>query len=213
MRTSRASRASTDRRVAPATTSFRRGRELLVALVLAVVASWAYSTSFAGVFLYDDKPAIVDNPNIKALWPLTHALSAPREVAVSARPVASLSLAINYALAPADARDVMSPGESGAATGTAERFLRNIWGYHALNLTLHVCTALALFGVVRRTLLTPPLAPRFGRASASLAFAVALLWIVHPLLVDAVTYVTQRIEVLMGLFYLLTLYCAIRGWD
>jgi len=34
---------------------------------------------------------------------------------------------------------------------------------------------------------------------------------VHPLLTDAVTYIIQRTEVLAGLFYLLTLYCVIRG--
>jgi tetratricopeptide (TPR) repeat protein len=41
--------------------------------------------------------------------------------------------------------------------------------------------------------------------------AVALLWIVHPLQTESVTYVVQRAESLMGLFYLLTLYCFIRG--
>jgi Tfp pilus assembly protein PilF len=41
---------------------------------------------------------------------------------------------------------------------------------------------------------------------------VALLWAVHPLQTGAVTYIVQRAESLMGLFYLLTIYCAIRGW-
>ena len=40
---------------------------------------------------------------------------------------------------------------------------------------------------------------------------MALLWAVHPLLTDAVTYIIQRTEVFCGLFYLLTLYCTIRG--
>ena len=35
---------------------------------------------------------------------------------------------------------------------------------------------------------------------------------IHPLQTDAVTYVIQRTELLMGFFYLLTLYCAVRGW-
>ena len=35
---------------------------------------------------------------------------------------------------------------------------------------------------------------------------------VHPLLrPESVDYLTQRTELMMGLFYLLTLYCAIRG--
>ena len=70
-------------------------RRLLVGLLLIVAAVWAYSTSFAGVFVMDDKFAIADNPNIKTLWPLTTAMSAPPEMPVSGRPVASLTLAIN----------------------------------------------------------------------------------------------------------------------
>ena len=82
---------------------------LLMALVLTAAAGWVYSTSFAGVFVFDDKFAISDNPNIKSLWPLTRAMSAPPEMPVSGRPVASLTLAINYALAPDDVRDLLLP--------------------------------------------------------------------------------------------------------
>jgi tetratricopeptide (TPR) repeat protein len=42
---------------------------------------------------------------------------------------------------------------------------------------------------------------------------VALVWSVHPLLTEPVTYVVQRTELLMGLFYLLTLYAALRAWE
>jgi Flp pilus assembly protein TadD len=186
---------------------------LLLAIVLAGVAGWTYSTSFPGVFVLDDKFGIADNPNIKSLWPLTRAISAPPELPVSGRPTASLTLAVNYALAPADVRDVMTPGGPGAPPDIADRFLRNVWGYHFLNLTLHVLAALALFGVVRRTLLSDRLRARFAAASTPLAFIVSLIWLVHPLLTDAVTYVVQRTEVLMGLFYLVTLYCAIRAGE
>jgi Tfp pilus assembly protein PilF len=190
-----------------------RASSLLLAIILAGAAGWAYSTSFRGVFVLDDQFGIVDNPNVRTLWPLTRAMSAPPELPVSGRPVASLTLALNYALAPADVRDVMTPGGPGAPPEIAERFLRNVWGYHFLNLTLHVLTALALFGVVRRTLLSDRLRPRFADSSTALAFTVSLVWIVHPLLTDAVTYVVQRTEVLMGLFYLVTLYCAIRAGE
>ena len=68
----------------------------------------AYRASFTGVFLLDDGPAIVHNPNIRALWPLTRAMAAPTEVTVAGRPTVSLSLAANYALARPDVRDVSS---------------------------------------------------------------------------------------------------------
>jgi protein O-mannosyl-transferase len=190
----------------------RAASTVLVVLALVAAAAWSYSTSFAGAFVFDDQYAIVRNPNIRELWPLTRAMSAPPESPVSARPVASLTLAINYALAPPDARDVMTLGRGEPSPGVLERYLRNVWGYHLMNLALHVLAALALFGVVRRTLDSARLRSQFAGASTGLAFAVALVWLVHPLLTDAVTYITQRTEVLMGLFYLLTLYCAIRAW-
>ena len=40
---------------------------------------------------------------------------------------------------------------------------------------------------------------------------MALLWLLHPLQTESVTYVSQRAESLMGLFYLLTLYGFIRA--
>ena len=46
-----------------------------------------------------------------------------------------------------------------------------------------------------------------------LALAVAVLWTIHPLQTETVTYISERCESLMGLFYLLTLYCFIRGKD
>jgi Tfp pilus assembly protein PilF len=184
---------------------------LAAALVIVTVA--AYSTSMTGVFVYDDGPAIIDNPNIRSLWPLTSALSAPPESPVSARPVAALSLAVNYALAPADARDIMAAGAPSDPPGTTDRFLRNVWGYHAMNLALHAMAALALAGVVCRTLMTERLRPIFGATAPLVSFSAACLWAVHPLTTDAVTYVAQRTEVLMGLCYGLTLYCAIRAGE
>ena len=139
-------------------------------------------------------------------------MSAPPEVTVSGRPIAALSLAVNYALAPADARDVLTPGGA-MPFGTDARYRQNLWGYHALNLLIHLGAALALFGVVRRTLRSPRLRPTLGESATGLAFAVALLWTVHPIQTESVTYIVQRVESLMGLFFLLTLYCAIRALD
>jgi tetratricopeptide (TPR) repeat protein len=111
-------------------------------------------------------------------------------------------------VAPVDAREVMKP--DGPAQ-TVDAFYRNVWGYHAMNLAIHLAAALFLFGVVRRTLEAPRMPDPFRSAATILAFVVALLWAVHPLTTSAVTYVVQRVESLMALFYLLTLYCAIRA--
>ena len=104
------------------------------------------------------------------------------------RPVECLTLALNYAL------DGL-----------------NIRGYHAFNLMLHLASALVLFGLLRRTFEGEKLRDRFGAAAIWVAAATALIWEVHPLQTESVTYIIQRSELLMGLFMLLTVYCTLRG--
>jgi tetratricopeptide (TPR) repeat protein len=159
-----------------------------------------YYNSFAVPLLLDDLPSVQDNLSIRHLWPIWQALSPPTASFMGGRPVVNLSLALNYALG-----------------GTS------VWGYHAFNLAVHLLAALTLYGIVRRTLARPGLRERFGSSRVLLAtsgasgewiaLAVALLWTVHPLQTEAVTYISQRCESLMGLFYLLTLYGFIRGTD
>ncbi|MGO9526357.1 MAG: tetratricopeptide repeat protein [Verrucomicrobiia bacterium] len=153
-------------------------------VVLAVVFAGllAYHNSFFGPFVFDDVFHISENSHIRRLWP-------PRDVlSHSSRPVVHLSLAVNYALGGI-----------------------NPWGYHLFNVVVHILVALTLYGVVRRTFLSEPLRPAFGRAASSLAVAITLIWLVHPLQTECVTYTIQRGESLMSLFYLLTLYCVIRS--
>lgn len=157
----------------------------------------AYHNSFGGPFVFDDVPAIVEeNPSIRQLWPITLLPPAQDGHTVGGRPLPNYTLALNYALGGFD-----------------------VTGYHVLNLIIHLLVALLLFGVVRRTLLWPvalrpggpTLAERFGPAAVPLAFVIALVWALHPLQTESVTYVIQRVESLMALFYLLTLYAFIRS--
>ena len=151
-------------------------------LVLAAVA--AYHNSLGGPFVFDDGPAILENPSIRRLWPPGPVLAPALDggLTVSGRPLVNLSLALNYAWG-----------------GEAVR------GYHLVNLLVHALAGLALFGVMRRTW------ARFRPAEAlPAAFCVALLWLLHPLQTAAVTYVVQRAESLVALCYLLTLYGFIR---
>jgi len=155
---------------------------LLIAVGLA-----AYQNSFGGAFFFDDHTAIRDNPHIGELWP-PGAWQPRGASAVAWRPIAGFSLAVNYALGG-----------------------RRVQGYHVFNLAIHVLAGLVLFGVVRRTLTGERLRERYGRQASWLAMAIALIWLVHPLQTESVTYVIQRTELLMGLFFLLTLYCVIRA--
>lgn len=89
----------------------------------------------------------------------------------------------------------------------------NVVGYHVVNVAAHLLAGLALFGLVRRTLLLPRWPDHYRASADQLAFAVALLWLVHPLQTQSVTYLIQRCESFMGLFLLVAVYCAARAWD
>jgi protein O-mannosyl-transferase len=154
---------------------------------LALLAMAAYGNSFTVPFFFDDRPAILNNPTIRDL---STALNSPPSGGTLGRPVANLSLALNYAI-----------------SGTS------VWSYHVANLAIHVLAGLALFGILRRTLLQPCLRTRFGSAALSLAFLSAGIWLVHPLQTETVTCVVQRTESLASLFFLLALYGFIRGTE
>jgi protein O-mannosyl-transferase len=186
----------------------QRATAAIAAAVLVVLGLWAYAPSFSGVFVFDDLPAIARNPHVRSLRPL-RAAAAPPDTTVAGRPVASLTLALNYALAPRDAREVFVVNVADPSH-TASAVARNARGYHAMNLLIHLATALALFGVIRRTLVVWRL-PMTARGAAGFALASSAIWVVHPLTTGAVTYIVQRVESLMALWYLLTLYCAIRA--
>jgi len=165
-----------------------RRHSLAPCLGLAALALLAYANSFSGAFIFDDQSSIVANPSISRVWPPWAPLLSPASGGTRGRPVANLSFAINH-----------------WAGGQA------VAGYHATNLAIHIAAGLVLFGVLRRTFVRPPAGPRLSAAADPLAFAVAALWLVHPLTTESVTYLSQRTESLMGLLYLLTLYCVIRG--
>ena len=161
-------------------------------LLLAVAVLATYANSVRCPFVFDDYSDIVNNPLIRRLWPPWDVLlvRSKGSVWLHSRPVVILSFALDYAVGGLNPRP-----------------------YHGTNLVIHILAGLALFGVVRRTLLLPKLSDRFGQASTALAFAVALLWALHPLQTESVTYITQRYESMMGLFYLVAVYGLIRSGD
>jgi hypothetical protein len=150
---------------------------------LIVAGVIAYWNSFQGDFVFDDRPSILESPVIRSLG------DPGRLLIGNSRPLVELTLALNYAVGRLDP-----------------------WGYHLVNLLIHLAAGLALYGLGRRTLLTEPLRVRFAAFANPLAFSIALLWLLHPVQTQSVTYIIQRAESLMGFFALLTLYAVSRRW-
>ncbi|MEW4565759.1 tetratricopeptide repeat protein [Bremerella sp. JC770] len=150
-------------------------------LVVAVIA--VYLTSLGGSFVFDDTPNIVENETVDDLSVALGAMSR-----LQSRSTTRLSFAINTAM-----------------------FGKSPFFFHVGNLLIHVVCVVTLFELVRGSItwwnerhgsdLNPNLT----------GFLAALLWGVHPLGTMAVTYIVQRHESLMAMFYLLTLYGLLRG--
>jgi hypothetical protein len=150
------------------------------AVFVAVLTCVAFLNSFGGFFVYDDVHEIQRNPAMERLAPLWNAMFVGNKL--PARPLPYLTFAIDHAL-----------------WGTRP------FGYHITNLLVHVIAGLALFDLVRLTLLSPRLRGRWGDRAVPLAMVIAMIWAVHPLQTQAVTYVYQRIESMTGMFCLLAL--------
>jgi Flp pilus assembly protein TadD len=144
---------------------------------------FAYLPSFSGVFAFDDLPWIIDNDNIRQLWPPWAAGGG------TLRPLLFFTLAINHAISG------LEP-----------------WSYHLVNLTIHLATALLLFGVMRQALQNERVNNRLvGFTADTVAGSTALLWVVHPLTTQAVTYIIQRGESLTSLLYVACFYALLRS--
>ena len=214
------------------------GDRALAALLVAAVAL-AYIGSFAGAFVLDDKRSIVNNTRIRALWPPTQVLSGRRPVVDATlainHAVAELNPvalhAVNLLIHLLAALTLM-----GLVRRTLTRYPLDD---HLVRAESHWCVSDRSADHPQSGLVVEPRAPGSGSSSAERtprlrlglglydytgrlnshapesrwAFAVALLWALHPLQTQSVTYLIQRAESLMGLFYLLTLYCVARGVD
>jgi protein O-mannosyl-transferase len=193
-------------RTAPAVPSEKGDRRwvtVIPSLLICVAVFCVYSNTFTAPFILDDINAITDNPHIRSIFPLGRSMSAPDQSTVAGRPVVALSLAFNYAV-------------SGL----------NPWSYHLFNIIAHCLSAILLLHICRRIF---SVSGRVGVARAvrsnlfagkdsasglphenTAAVAVAMIWALHPLHTEVVTYVSTRTEGLMSLFFLAAFYCLIR---
>ena len=165
-------------------------------LVLGAAVFLVYYPATRGPFIFDDSATVVDNPSIRQLWPLAGSgqgsgpLNPPPTAPVHGRPLVNLSLAVNYYFGGLDP-----------------------FGYRLAHIVIHFLSATLLWAIVARTLRLDHFQGRFDRVAEPLSFAAALVWALHPVDTESVVYVTQRTELMMGMFYLATLYFSIRYWS
>lgn len=164
------------------------GYSWLVLAVCAALGFAVYANSFEVPFYLDDLRNFIDNPRARlhdlspgSLWRAS--FGSP----LWTRPVANLSFALNYYV-----------------------HQEAVAGYHYVNILIHVLAAFFLFLLTRATLASPALVTvRHDRIL--LPVLAALLWLVHPLHTQSVTYIVQRMNSMAVMFYLAALWLYARG--
>lgn len=179
-------------------TYFRRPAVQLLFVV--VLGLFAYANTFQVPFLFDDETSITDNPVIRNLGAFVSGAGyhySPR------RFLGYLTVALNYRVGGLD-----------------------VTGYHIFNLAVHLAGACLVYTLVRLTLRTPffeergtgpggpeggapgmrdPAGPMVLTPRDCIPLFAALLFVVHPVQTQAVTYIIQRLASLATMFYLLSL--------
>ena len=150
-----------------------------------------YSNIFNAPFIFDDTSNIVENRHIR-MSQIT--LDQINEIlrSRSPRPVANFSIALNYYFGK-----------------------YNVTGYHIVNILIHLITGILFFFFIKKTydLLNHNhrATYSFKQNSFIVAFLSALIWLVHPLNTQSVTYTVQRMNSMAAMFYLFSFVCYIKG--
>jgi len=159
----------------------------LIILLFTAVTLAIYSNTFNSPFVLDDVRKIEENSAIRVNR------FSPAEIVKAGfqssrmRPIAFMTLALNHIL-----------------------HKYNVFGYHVINIAIHTITGFLLYLFFLATLKTAPIQHHYGRPDL-IAFFAALIWLVHPLQSQSVTYVVQRMNSMAALFYIFAFLLYVKG--
>ncbi|MFO0972079.1 MAG: tetratricopeptide repeat protein [Phycisphaerae bacterium] len=173
----------------PATAPRPRWTLAAALLLIAAAVLFAFAPAISAGFLnWDDDYMFLRNTAYRGLsaahlrWMFTTTHMGHYQ------PLAWLSVALDY-----------------AAWGLSPR------AFHVTNVALHAATALLVFLLIRALLATRDAAPSPRDARLWPALLGALLFAVHPLRVESVAWLTERRDVLSGLFFVAALLAYLRA--
>jgi tetratricopeptide (TPR) repeat protein len=159
-----------------------------VAGILVIIGVLVYLKSFTVPFYFDDINNIVENNH---LYLKTFSVQSIKDAAFlgpsANRPVAKITFGLNYYFNQ-----------------------HNVFGYHFVNILIHITTSFLLYIFVIKTIRLCP--DKIDKNTAwQIAFFTALVWLIHPVQTNSVTYIVQRMTSLAALFYLSSFISYIKG--
>jgi tetratricopeptide (TPR) repeat protein len=159
----------------------------LLCLLFGVIVFLLYSNTFQSPYIFDDWYHIEANRHIRLT---SLSWDGIRQAAFDSplnRPVAYITLGLNYYF-----------------HGYA------LFGYHLVNIIIHLGAAIFLY-LFLQTTLSLQQARQKNNYGAWLPVTAALIWLVHPLQVQSVTYIIQRMNSLAAMFFILSMLLYARG--
>lgn len=160
----------------------------IVTIFLIILA--IYSNTFHASWHFDDEPNILDRKEIhltKITWKEIKKTFFSEEGQIY-RPTACLSFALNYYF-----------GKD------------NVFGYHFVNLSIHLLASIFLFLFIHHSLKLPLLKAKYGPNSYFIALLATVLWAINPLQTQSITYIVQRMASMAGMFYIMAMYFYLKG--
>ena len=162
-------------------------KQALCLSVIVALTIIAYANTLKVPFIYDDFTYVVENTAIRQLIPSWSDYSLAGQTRLHLRPVAVFTFRLNYQVSQLSS-----------------------WSYHLVNIAIHALSGCLLFLLIRRL---AGARRKAGAAATMLAAAAAALWVVHPLAINGVTYISGRFESLGAFFFLASLVCFLRWQD
>jgi Tfp pilus assembly protein PilF len=148
--------------------------------VFLLVGVAIYSNTLHSPFVFDDGPSITRNPTIKSME--NFFVNSTGYDKYPTRFIGYLTFALNYALGASDP-----------------------FGYHIVNLTVHIVNSLLVYFFVLITFCTPFMKKSSSEATARVVSLISgMFFLVHPVQTEAVTFVVQRLTSLTTTFFLLS---------
>lgn len=147
-------------------------------LCLFFITSMVYANSLHNPFHYDDFHSIVDNPQLRSFKNIPSYFTNPFAFSVDPqnamyRPLLLVTFSLNYLINGYDP-----------------------FGYHVVNLCLHLGCIFFLCGLGRQYL---------GKTEG--VWVTAVLFAIHPINSEPLNYISSRSEILSGFFFLFSLWC------
>ena len=157
---------------------------LLFIIVILAAGFIAYSNSFDCSFHFDDWDILFKNIITKSSTTASDWIHI-----YPSRPLGVLTFAANYNIHKLD-----------------------VWGYHLVNLMIHLINAFLVWWLTFITFSTPVMKEAsISRHKNTIAFLTGMLFVTHPLATQSVTYIYQRLASLATLFYLLSVILFVKG--